>query len=556
MKKYIRLTLLVVLSAFGSGQLNAQITILDQSMLTQASFNTFLPISVIGAQSWYFSSSYGAVCSGYASAQNNENEDWLISPTMNLAQTNNTKLTFSHTRGSTPFVNVGVAEGWYKVFATANYTGNPATTTWIELTGVNQTITVGWQFVSSGDLVIPEAAKSANSRIAFRYQSSATQSSTWEIKNVKVTADAPVIPDTSEFKITNWNTEWLGCFEYGPTDDTLQLNNVASAMLAMDSDIYCIQEVSNLLTNPSIPALVALMGSDVWEGRIVYPNAVDCDQRQAIIYKKARVQYVYSAMLSSGSPAQGNSYYFNWSSGRYPVRYDVNLVSGSNLVPLTIINIHAKAEDGDAGSYTRRLGGSEALKTILDGSTYNTKNVVLIGDFNDYLIGTSSATCFCTDSPYKNFMDDTANYTATTQYLNDAHWNHPLIENIIVSNELSSNYVLNSAAQEVATVQSISNYYNTTSDHLPVSARFLFSTLAAPSYAVPTSFTIYPNPVTAELIVEGITPENDAAITIYDLTGRKMHFEKTNTHTINVAALPSGIYILKVGDTFGRFVKN
>ena len=556
MKKHIRLTLVVILSAFGANQLDAQITILDQSLLTQASFNTFTPVNVIGTQDWYFSSSYGAVCSGYVSPQNNENEDWLISPTMNLALTNNTKLTFSHTRGSTPFVNVGVAQGWYKVYATANYNGDPATTTWIELTGVNQAINVGWQFVSSGELIIPEAAKSANSRIAFRYQSSASQSATWEIKNVRVTADAAVNPDTSEFKITNWNTEWLGCTTSGPTDETLQLNNVASALLAMDSDIYCIQEVANLSTNPSIPALVALMGSDVWEGNIVYPNAVDCDQRQGIIYKKARVQYVYSTLLSSGSPAQGNSYFYNWSSGRYPARYDVNLVSGSNLVPMTIVNIHAKAEDGDAGSYTRRLGASEALKTILTGSTYNTKNLVLIGDYNDYLFGTSSIACGCTDSPFKNFMDDTANYTATTQYLNDAHWNRPLIENIMLSNELSANYFMNSTAQEIAAVQSISNYYNTTSDHLPVSARFQFSTLAAPSYAVPTSFAIYPNPVTAELTFEGTSLEEDAAITIYDLMGRQMLFEKTTTHTVNVGTLPSGIYILKVGNRFGRFVKD
>lgn len=555
MKKFIRLTLLFVLFVFGTSQLKAQITILDQSLLTQASFNSFTPVSVIGAQSWTFSSIYGAVCSGYSSPQNYENEDWLISPNLNLALTTNTKLTFSHTRGSTPFVNVGVAEGWYKVFATANYSGDPATTTWIELTGVNQTITVGWQFVPSGDLIIPEAAKSVNSRIAFRYQSSASQSATWEIKNVKVTADAPVNPNTSEFKITNWNTEWLGCTTFGPTDENLQLSNVAAAMLAMDSDIYCIQEVSNLLTNPSIPALVALMGSDVWEGRIVYPNAVDCDQRQGIIYKKARVQYVYSAMLSSGSPAQGNSYYYNWSSGRYPARYDVNLVSGANLVPLTIINIHAKAEDGDAASYTRRLGGSEALKTILDGSTYNSKNLVLIGDYNDLLVGTTSTSCSCTDSPFKNFMDDTTNYTPTTQYLNDEHWNRPLIENIILSNELSSNYIMNSTAQEVATAQSISNYYNTTSDHLPVSARFLFSTLATPSYSAPNSFAIYPNPVTNELTFEGTTLEEDAAITVYDLMGRQMRFEKINAHTINVAALPSGIYILKVGSRLGRFVK-
>ncbi len=548
--------LLLVLLVFGTFQTRAQITILDQSLLTQASYNLFTPVSIIGAQTWTYSATYGAVCTGYSGGINYDNEDWLVSPTMNLLQATNPKLTFSHTRGSTPFINVGVAEGWYKVFATANYTGDPLTTTWIELTGVNQSITVGWQYVASGNVSIPEAARSANTRIAFRYQSGAGQSATWELKNVKVTADSPVIPNTTGFKITNWNTNWLGCSTFGPTDENLQLSNVASALLTMNSDIYCIQELANTLSNPSIPALVALMGNAIWEGKIVSPGPNECDQRQGIIYKKAKVQYVDSSQLSSGIAAQGNSYYYNCSSGRYPAVFNVNLVSGSNLVPLTIVNIHAKSEDNVAMSYTRRLGASEALKTILDGNNYNTKNLVLIGDYNDILMGTISSTCSCTDSPYKNFMDDTVNYTATTQYLNDVHWNRPLIENIMFSNELFGNYVLNSAAQEVAATQSITNYYSTTSDHVPVSVSFQFSTLDNPEFAVTSlqPLTLYPNPVNNELHFEGTVLE-EAVVTIYDYTGRPIHFENPSSNSIKVSELPSGIYILKVGGRFGRFVK-
>ncbi|WP_310560759.1 T9SS-dependent choice-of-anchor J family protein [Flavobacterium sp.] len=552
MNNFIRHTLLLVLFVFGTYESRAQITIFDQTMLTQASYNLFTPVSVIGTQNWTFSSSYGAVCSGYSAGLNYENEDWLVSPAMNLAQTTNTKLTFSHARGSTPFVNVGVAEGWYKVFATANYTGDPVTTTWIELTGFNQDITVGWMYVASGDVSIPEAAKSATSRIAFRYQSSASQSATWELKNVKVTADSPVNSNTAGFKITTWNTEWLGCTTFGPTDENLQLSNVAAAMLAMNSDVYCIQEVANTLT---IEELVNSMGNDVWEGK--YIEAFNCIQRQAIIYKKAKVQYVNSSLLSSGNAAQGNSYYYNWSSGRYPAVFNLNLVAGSNLVPLTIINIHAKAENTqDPMNYTRRLGASQALKTILDGSNYSTKNLLLIGDYNDYLIGTSSAVCSCTDSPYKNFIDDTLNYTGTTQYLNNAYSNGPLIDNIMFTNELSGNYVLNSTAQEIAVTENIIDYRNTTSDHLPVSASFEFSTLSNPIYTYnPLNLlTVYPNPVRHELSFDG-TGLEDAAVSIYDLSGRQMRSEKLSATVINVSALSSGIYILKVGRRFGRFVK-
>jgi hypothetical protein len=46
-----------------------------------------------------------------------------------------------------------------------------------------------------------------------------------------------------------------------------------------------------------------------------------------------------------------------------------------NPIPVSLVNIHAKAEDGNASSYTRRLGAFARLKAILDGAAYNTKNL-------------------------------------------------------------------------------------------------------------------------------------------------------------------------------------
>lgn len=152
--------------------LQAQTTLLDESMLTQASFSTFTTYSVSGVQMWSQSTQYGAVMSGFSSGQSFTNEDWLISPAMNLSQMDNVKLVFEHTRGNAAVMNVGVNLGWYKAYATANYTGNPSTTTWVELTGMNNTMANAWNYISSGDLMIPAAAKSATTRIAFRYQSS------------------------------------------------------------------------------------------------------------------------------------------------------------------------------------------------------------------------------------------------------------------------------------------------------------------------------------------------------------------------------------------------
>ncbi|WP_237421190.1 T9SS-dependent choice-of-anchor J family protein [Flavobacterium sp. Sd200] len=555
-----RLFILLAFLGLNLNMLQAQTTILDETLLTEDSFGTFTPVSVTGTQNWYFREIYGAVCSGYAGGQSFENEDWLISPIMNLAEMDDVVLTFSHTRGSAAVMNVGVEEGWYKAFATADYTGDPLTTQWIELDGLNQNITTAWQYINSGNLVVPEGARSENSRIAFRYMSSASASATWEIKNVRVVGEPHnTNPGQSgTFKITNWNTEWLGCTQFGPTDETLQVNNVVAALRSMNSDIYCIQEVSNTLDTPTVETLVTLLGSEEWGGTIVPSNTGDCNQRQALIYKRAKVQFVSASQLSSGSASQGNSYYYNWSSGRYPALYNVNLLVGGSTIPVSLVNIHAKAEDNNAESYTRRLGGSEALKTILDGTNYNTRNLILIGDFNDYLIGTSSEACNCTVSPYDNFDSDTANYTGITRNIIDADrrfGERPIIENIIISDELTDNYIANSAAQETTMPSVISRYYNTTSNHLPVSARFQFTIMGREDNSVKSSYNIYPNPVTDVLTVNGKNLASDAVVQIYDLTGRQILNQQLNNSTVNVSALPGGVYILKIDNTTTKFIK-
>jgi hypothetical protein len=183
-------------------------------MLSAASFNSFTTYSVAGTQPGTRATNT-APRTGYSGGQNYQNEDWLISPTINLTQTDNVKLTFDHTRGTTAIMNVGVELGWYSVYATANYTGDPTTTQWIELTGINQNIPVGWQFIPSGDSWYPRRPI-INSRIAFRYMSSNTQSATWKSRTSRSRASPGQQPQCRTVQVTNWNTEWLGCTQFGP----------------------------------------------------------------------------------------------------------------------------------------------------------------------------------------------------------------------------------------------------------------------------------------------------------------------------------------------------
>lgn len=275
---------------------------------------------------------------------------------------------------------------------------------------------------------------------------------------------------TLQLKVTTLNTEWLSCPTNGPDDDGLQVNNIASVIKTMQPDIIVLQEVGTSSEYATIDTLISKLG-DEWGGSINPSYYNNCGQNLGIIYRKPKVQLVSSSVLNSGMSSQGNSYYYNWSSGRYPVVYNVNIVDGTSQIPLTVVNLHAKAMS-DESSYTRRKGASEGLKAILDGTAYNTRRMVVIGDFNDYLTGSQCYTCG--DSPYKNFMDDTENYRGLTSGLMNPYYSNPVIDNIVITNELFENYVSNSAFLEVSATNTISGYWYTTSDHTPISALFAF----------------------------------------------------------------------------------
>lgn len=275
-----------------------------------------------------------------------------------------------------------------------------------------------------------------------------------------------------DFKVTTWNVEWLSCEDNGPTDENLQMNNVVTVIKTMNSDIVALQEIGTSGSYATVDTLVRRLGNE-WGGRIVAYSATNCSQNLALIYKKSRVEIVNSALMSSA----GTSY--NWSGGRYPALFSIRLLAGDTKIPISLINIHAKAM-GDESSYLRRKGAIESLKTLLDSDAYNRQNIILLGDFNDYLVGTQCSSCSPADSPYKVFVDDVINFKGLTGGLKDPYYNKPVIDNIILSNELFSNFK-NNVFRDVSSTNSISNYRNTTSDHYPVTGSLTFNTGDAPN---------------------------------------------------------------------------
>lgn len=136
----------------------------------------FTTNNVKGTPVWTWSSSFGAVMSGLLSGASTDNEDWLISPTIDLKGKASAKLSFDFT------INKGVVANMQTNHTLWLSADNGAT--WEQI--IIPTYPAGntWTFVNSGNVIIPDKfLGSSTFKFAFKYLSSTAESASWEIKN-------------------------------------------------------------------------------------------------------------------------------------------------------------------------------------------------------------------------------------------------------------------------------------------------------------------------------------------------------------------------------------
>ncbi|MFR9166963.1 MAG: DUF5689 domain-containing protein [Dysgonomonas sp.] len=158
--------------------------VLDASFKT--GFDGFTPVSVKGDQTWLHDATNGYVkMTGFVGGTNNENEDWLISPAINLTGKTSATLTFDHT--GRMFDGLPTMKDDLTLWVSSNYTsGQPSTATWTQVTIPTYMSGNDWAFVSSGNISLSSLVGKSNARIAFKFVSTSTYSGNWEIKNVIV----------------------------------------------------------------------------------------------------------------------------------------------------------------------------------------------------------------------------------------------------------------------------------------------------------------------------------------------------------------------------------
>lgn len=158
------------------------------------SLGRFTPVSKSGAQEWAWngnatSAPYttAAKISGYSAGASTPNEDWLISPPIDLSSVQDATLTFEQNiNKGTPSLGVMRREQAVLASTTCTDSSKPDAATWEPLTAVRYPSGSSWSFACSGKISLAPYAGSSNVRIAFKYTCGDNSAATWSLANVRV----------------------------------------------------------------------------------------------------------------------------------------------------------------------------------------------------------------------------------------------------------------------------------------------------------------------------------------------------------------------------------
>ena len=162
------------------GAETADFTVINQENF-DAGLGTWTPYNVIGDQEWYqdeFGGDTYAKMSGYDGGAF-DNEDWLISPPLNLTSYDsvffNFKSAFNYTGPD------------LELYVSTDYNGvnNPNDYTWTDISEMVQWSDGSWNWVESGDVDLKDYFES-NVFLAFKFTSTTDGSATWELDSFLV----------------------------------------------------------------------------------------------------------------------------------------------------------------------------------------------------------------------------------------------------------------------------------------------------------------------------------------------------------------------------------
>jgi hypothetical protein len=158
--------------------------VLDETFTS--SLGSFTGYSVDGDQVWEWASFDGgcAKMTGYENDTRYPNEDWLVSPGMDLSDISSTTMNI---REAVNFIFGDWENAVILISTDYEGTGDPSQNgTWNEVTVTNRPPGNNWDFQDSGDIDLSDYDGESEVYVAFRYLSTSDNASTWEISTVKI----------------------------------------------------------------------------------------------------------------------------------------------------------------------------------------------------------------------------------------------------------------------------------------------------------------------------------------------------------------------------------
>lgn len=358
----------------------------------------------------------------------------------------------------------------------------------------------------------------------------------------------PIVADTVSknrtIDITTWNLEWFGWADStrGPFNKTLQRQRIRTIMDTIKADIYALQEV---LTDE---ALASLSDSIVGGYRRIFNSDIPSDQKMAYIYNPVTVTPVSTGLaVNGGSQA--------WANGRFPLRMTFDVAGGKRMV---VFNIHGKATDSATAStdYQRRKTDAETFHAYLR-DFYADSSVVVLGDFNDRLVGTNVDSTL--PSCYGVFTNDAQGWKATTLPLEQEGlssylgFNRSFIDHILINSKVVPVYY---RAYLESPERYLTSYSSTVSDHRPVTLRLWNDgTVGVNDQSVlPASVVrVSPNPMSTAGMVEVVAEQGGTLrVDLFSVSGEQINVVNESLApsirlvTLPVDQLANGSYTLVV----------
>ena len=335
--------------------------------------------------------------------------------------------------------------------------------------------------------------------------------------------------------IATWNVEWFGAPNNGPSNDAMQVENVADIINGSGIDLWALQEVVISSHTASLETLIPAH----WQSHI----ATESGQQRIAFMWDTRVLQLRSVTHILQS-------FITDFAGRPPLKAEFTVTLPDTTFIATFITVHMKAF-GDQESWQRRTEAAKRIKNHIDFTGLASQPVFFLGDFNDEL---AASTYAGQTSPYRIFLDDPDDYTALTWPLEQAggatHQSGSFLDHIVVSNEADDLW-LEGSTRVLTNLVTVNSFYARTSDHLPVMASFgPASVTDRESQELPENTlltALYPNPAWGRVTLEMAPHALDVQVEMVDVLGR-VHSTTTMSSGLHTLTLPetSGLWWVRV----------